>query len=377
MTVIIFLIVLAVLIFVHELGHFLAARMFGIRVDEFALGFGPRVIGFKRGETVYNINLIPFGGFVKIFGENPDEESMSGPDSTRSFINKPRWQQAIVLVAGVTFNFIFGWLLVAIALSSGVLASTENYAQYANRIQDPSIVVTMVNPGSPAEDAGLKAGDRVVGITTKTFVPPVSGGVSQGGKLTVSHVQEIITSSQGAPIALTVKRPNVDEPITLDISAKEGIINDKFAIGIGMDEVGEIRLPFYISIWEGLKFTWYLISATVVGVYDLIVGMFQGTASLSTVTGPVGIAGMVGDAARLGFTYLLMFTALISINLGVLNLVPFPALDGGRLVVVIIESIIRRRVKPTLVNIINTVGFALLMLLIVVVTYRDIVKLVK
>jgi regulator of sigma E protease len=372
MTVIIFLIVLAVLIFVHELGHFLTARMFGIRVDEFALGFGPKVIGFKRGETVYNINLIPFGGFVKIFGENPNEESLNGPDSSRSFINKPRWQQAVVLVAGVTFNFIFGWLLVAIALSSGVLASTQDYAKYANRIQDPSIVVTAVNPGSPAEEAGIKAGDRIVGITTKTFVPP-----SNTGEITVSSVQEIITSSNGAPIVLSIKRPSVSDTVTIELTAESGIIDNKLAIGVGMDEVGEIRLPFYISIWEGLKFTWYLISATVVGVWDLIVGMFQGTSSLNTVTGPVGIAGLVGDAARLGFTYLLMFTALISINLGVLNLVPFPALDGGRLVVVLIESVVRRRVKPTLVNIVNTVGFALLMLLIVVVTYRDIVKLVK
>ncbi len=136
-----------------------------------------------------------------------------------------------------------------------------------------------------------------------------------------------------------------------------------------------LELPIHKSIWEGIKFTIYAIGATFVGLYDLVAGVFQGTATMESVTGPVGIAGLIGDAAKLGFTYLVMFTAIISINLGVLNLVPFPALDGGRILFVLIEAVIRRPIKPAIANTVNAVGFCLLILLMVVVTYRDIAKL--
>ena len=160
LTIVIFIIVLAALIFVHELGHFVAARSFGIRVDEFALGFGPRLFSWKLkgggfwGETTYAVNAIPFGGFVKIFGENPDDESMTGSDSARSFVNAARWKQAVVLVSGVLGNFIFAWLLIVIAMSIGVAASPTDYPQYANRMTDERIMIDAVSPGSPADKAG-------------------------------------------------------------------------------------------------------------------------------------------------------------------------------------------------------------------------------
>ena len=174
-TIIIFLIVLAVLIFVHELGHFLTAKLFGIRVDAFAIGFGPKLFSWKRGETVYSLRLIPFGGYVKIFGENPDEESRSGPDSKRSIVNKPRWQQAIVLVAGITFNFIFAWLLYITIFTAGVTATTDGFEQYANRFTNSRIMITEIMPGSPAEKANIKVGDIIVSVGD--IVIPAKAGI--------------------------------------------------------------------------------------------------------------------------------------------------------------------------------------------------------
>ncbi|MDQ5893092.1 MAG: metalloprotease RseP [Patescibacteria group bacterium] len=354
MTVIIFLIVLAILIFVHELGHFLVAKACGIRVDAFALGFGPKLISKKVGEVTYSLNLIPFGGYVRIFGENPDDESISGPDVARSFVHKPKWQQIAVLFAGIFFNFVFAWLLIVIAFFSGVPASTDSYPEYRDRMNDEHIVITFVNKGSPAEKAGLKAGDTIVASS-------------------VEEIQNNINQSVGKGVEITYERNDVESKT--NILAEQGIVEGKYAIGIAMDDVATLKLPIHLSILESSKFTIHMIGATFTGLYDLVAGMFKGTSSLESVTGPVGIAGLIGDAAKLGFTYLLMFTAIISINLGVLNLMPFPALDGGRILFVIIEAIIGRPIKPVIANTLNAIGFSLLILLMVVVTYRDIAKL--
>lgn len=354
MTIVIFLIILAVLIFVHELGHFLVARACKIRVDAFAIGFGPKIISKKVGETTYGLNLIPFGGYVKIFGENPDDESINGPDKTRSFINKPKWQQILVLASGVLFNFIFAWMLIVLAFSSGVLASTESYPEYKDRMKDEHIVITFVNKGSPAEKAGLKAGDSLISNS-------------------LIEIQDRIVNSKGNEIKIEYVRGGQKSDVL--VKAEQGIINDKYAIGIAMDNVAILKLPIHKAIVESTRFTTHIISATFTGFTDLVSGIFRGTANLSQMTGPVGIVGLIGDAARLGFSYLIMFTAIISINLGVLNLVPFPALDGGRILFVMIEVIIRRSIKPIVANTVNAIGFGLLILLMAVITYKDIAKL--
>ncbi len=357
MTVIIFLIVLAVLIFVHELGHFLAARACGIRVDAFALGFGPKLFSWKRGETTYGLNLIPFGGYVKIHGENPDEESLTGADSKRSFVNKPRWQQAIVLVAGVFFNFIFAWLLYICVFASGVTATTDGFEKYADHFENQRIMITFISPDSPADKAGIKMGDIISGVTS------------------IEKIQDSINASKGKPINLSLIRE--DENIDIQITPVQGLVDDKYAIGIAMNTVADLDLPFFTSVWEGFRYTLIMIRETAIGLYTFFSSIFQGTANFAEVAGPIGIAGIVGNAADMGFAYLLMITALISINLGVINLIPFPALDGGRLLFVGIEAVIRRRIAPVFANAVNAVGFVLLMILMIVVTYKDIAKLLK
>lgn len=356
MTVLIFLIVLAILIFVHELGHFLFARACDIRVDAFALGFGPKIVSWQKGETVYTINLIPFGGYVKIFGENPDEESIGGPDSARSFVNKSRPKQALVLFAGVLFNFIFAWLLYTVVFTNGVTATAGDFTRYKDYLSNQRIMITSVMPGSPADKIGLKIGDVFYDVKN------------------IEDIQNAINSSNGSNIDIKYIRNN--EVKNVAITPIQGIVNNKYAIGIGMDNVADMRLPFFVSVWESLRYTWVMIKGTISGLYGFLIGILHGTAKLSEVSGPIGIAGIIGDAANLGFTYLVMMIAIISINLGVINLVPFPALDGGRILFVFIESIIRRRIPVRFANIVNTVGFALLMALMVLVTYKDIAKLI-
>jgi regulator of sigma E protease len=383
-TIIIFLIVLAVLIFVHELGHFLFARAAGIRVDAFKIGFGPKLVAWKRGETEYGINLIPFGGFVKIHGENPDDENTYGPDAARSFVNKPRWKQALVLLAGILFNFIFAWLLYSGAFLSGVTATTDGFERYSKDFTDPRIMITDVSPSAPASKAGLVAGDVIKEVSVPAFVSS-SGtnsnsvskdlGGANGSALNVGAIQDLINGSKGAPITFTYLRSG--KLATATVAAVTGVVLDKYAIGIAMDNVVTLKLPFFSALWEGLNYTGVMIQQTAVGLYTFVGNIFHGAAKLSDVSGPVGIAGIVGDAAHLGFLYLVMITALISINLGVINLIPFPALDGGRVLFVLIEGIARRRIPAKFTNWVNLVGFGLLMLLMIVVTFNDVVKLFK
>ncbi len=363
------------MIFVHELGHFLFAKASGIRVDAFAIGFGPKLISWQRKETKYSINIIPFGGYVKIFGENPDDESISGPGSERSFVNKPRWQQALVLVAGVLFNFIFAWLLYIGIFTHGVTATTDGFEKYANDFSNQRIMITDVLPGSPAEKAGIKTGDIIKAVVVEDERP---AAVNKNVLLpqSVEAIQNSINSANGMPISFEYTRGS-GQAVSTEITPETGLVSGKYAIGIAMNNVVDLRLPFFSAVYEGGHYTCVMIKDTAVGLYTFIANIFQGTANFSDVAGPVGIAGIVGNAAELGFTYLLMITALISINLGVVNLIPFPALDGGRVLFVIIESITRRRISPKFSNTVNAVGFVLLMVLMVAVTYKDIAKLIK
>jgi len=363
MSVIIFLVILLILVLVHEFGHFYSAKKFGIRVDEFGFGFPPKLFGKKFGETEYTFNLLPFGGFVKIFGENPDEENTNGADSARSFVNKPKWQQAIVLLAGVFANFILAWLLFSVGFMSGFPTSVGSELG-GEELKDVNLVVLSVAPSSPAELAGLQTGDKILYVEkdgkTETLLNPES-------------LKAFIVSSGSGELELGYARGS-DKSVNIT-KIKPEIKEGEAVIGISMDQIGTAKLPILASFKEGLSLTLFVTENTALGLYNLVFDGLKGQGSLESVTGPVGMVGIVGDAYDFGLVYLLSFTALISINLAIINLIPFPALDGGRLLFLLIEKIKGSRINPKVMNTANIVGFGILILLMLFVTYNDIIKL--
>lgn len=351
------------LVLVHEFGHFFSAKKFGIRVDEFGFGFPPKLFGIKKGETEYTFNLLPVGGFVKIFGENPDEENTNGPDSERSFVNKPKWQQATVLFAGVLMNFLLAWVLFSIGFMSG-LPTSAGSEPTGYKLQNVNLVITSVLAKSPAEQAGLKIGDKIInariGNNFTTYVSPET-------------IKSLVVGGEGKEIEIGYKRGqesdiNIAKVVPVETSGHP-------AIGISMDMIGTAKLPFFKAIWEGLRLDWFMTKNTAIGLYTLVLQAISGKGSFDTVTGPVGMVGIVGDAYNFGFVYLLSFAALISINLAIINLLPFPALDGGRLFFLLIEKIKGSRINPNIANTANMIGFGILILLMVFITYHDVAKL--
>lgn len=366
MSILIFIIILLVLVLVHEAGHFFTAKKFGIRVDEFGFGFPPRLFGIKRGETEYTFNLLPIGGFVKIFGEDPNEENMNGPDRERSFVHKAKWKQAIVLFAGVFANFLLAWVLFSFGFMSGLPSSVGSGANYP--LSDVYTVVVSVSPDSPAEKAGLESGDKI--MLAKSGEDVIS---MESTGITPEILKSFIVAHGSSGIDIIYLRgKNTDGNLA---SLTPETINGEPAIGIAMDEIGTAKLPPHRAFLEGMKLTLSVTKGTVVGLYTLIADSIRGQGSFASVTGPVGMVGIVGDAYDFGFVYLLSFAALISINLAIINLIPFPALDGGRLFFLLIEKIKGSPIKPNVANTANMVGFGILILLMLVVTYHDIVKL--
>lgn len=362
MSILLFIIILALLIFIHEVGHFVVAKKSGIRVDEFGIGFPPRLWVKKVGETLYSVNTFPIGGFVKIFGENPDELSLNGPDKDRSFARKPRWIQASVVSAGVIFNLGLAWALISLGFMLGVPYSVDD-SYYGARVENAELSIILVEQGSPAEETGLKSGDRILALS--------------GGGDTLEHpemktTQDFIATHE----EVTLSYMRGDETETVIIHPREGITEGRRAIGIVMDMVGTLNLSWYEAPIAGFVTTVTLTGDTIIGLFDFFKKMFVGDADLSSVSGPVGIVRIVGDASVLGFIHLLSLTALISINLAVVNLLPFPALDGGRLLFIVIEAIKGSPIRPIVTNSANGLGFILLILLMVVITYSDIMKIV-
>ncbi len=362
MSVVIFVIILLVLVLVHEFGHFFVAKKFGIRVDEFGFGFPPKLFGFKKGETEYSLNLLPIGGFVKIFGENPDDENTNGLDKERSFVHKAKWKQAFVLFAGILANFLLAWLLFSFGFMSGFPTSVGSEpAGY--KISDANLTVISVSSKSPAEIAGLKSGDKIISLKS---------GNDAVSNINPNTLKSFVISHGNKQIEVGYIRGKNFEN-TLQITPSE--INGLPVIGISMDMIGTVKLPFFTALKEGMSLTLFVTKSTVVGLYTLISRGLQGKGSFASVTGPVGMVGMVGDAYQFGFVYLLSFAALISVNLAIINLFPFPALDGGRLFFLLIEKIKGSRINPKFANTANMIGFGILILLMVVVTYHDVVKL--
>jgi len=379
LTIITFIIVFSLLIFVHELGHFWMARRFGVKAEEFGFGFPPRIFGFQflkgskkwrfiRGSgeakvepgeenfptsTIYSLNWVPLGGFVKIKGENGENEN-----ETDSFASRKIWQRAIILSAGVGMNIILAAFLISIGLMIGLPQSLDNINPSA-KVSDRKIQIAEILPDSPAGEAGLMVGDIILDINGQQLASE-------------AELLQLVDKQTGNELAYNIKRGSEDlvYRVTPEIRQETG----RGGIGIAIVSTGLVRLPWYLAIFEGVKTTAILVWAIILAFYDLLAGLIVGQGLSADVAGPIGIAALTGQVAEMGFIYILQFTALLSINLAIINFFPFPALDGGRVLFLIIEKIKGSPVKREVEAVIHNIGFSLLMILVLIVTFKDLAK---
>ncbi|MFA4941913.1 MAG: RIP metalloprotease RseP [Patescibacteria group bacterium] len=423
LTIITFIIVFSLLIFVHELGHFWTARKFGVKAEEFGFGFPPRIFGvqilkgkklekisetekisleisesqtsnggeilkevvldekkeidkmvfFKKfrfvqgskepevkpGEeemqagTIYSLNWIPLGGFVKIKGENGENEN-----DNDSFASRKIWQRAIMLSAGVAMNILLAAVLISFGLMIGLPQTLDDLTPQA-RIYDKKIQVAEVMADSPAAKAGLAVGDTIISIDKQDFANE-------------EELQNFVAGKVGEELNYEIKRgqDNIDIKIAPEIREETG----RGGVGIAIAVTGLVKYPWYLAIWEGVKTTAILTWAILVAFYELFKNLIIGHGLSADIAGPVGIAALTGQVAQMGFIYVLQFTVLLSINLAIINFLPIPALDGGRILFLIIEKIKGSPVKREVEAMIHNIGFSLLMILVLVVTFKDVAR---
>lgn len=362
-SILIFFLVLFVLILVHEWGHFITAKKTGMRVDEFAIGFPPKLFGIKKGETEYTFNAIPVGGFVRIWGENGSEDSaaLTPEEKSRAFDNRPKWAQAVVLLAGVVMNIILAWFLFTVTFIIGTPTAIEESA--ASPAAQLYIVETI--PDSPASV-----------LPTGAIVESVTYNGTSLETITPTSFSEAVQAAAPAPLEIIYTYKNEQTTATIYPTQNLDEANpEKYLVGASLTLVETIHKPILEAVTDGFLATWNGLVGITTGLFTLLSSAIVGEGDLTQVAGPIGIVGMVGEAASFGLTALLTFTAIISLNLAVINLLPIPALDGGRLVFVAIEAIMGRKIPPVWAGRVNFAGFALLMLLMVAVTYNDIVRL--
>lgn len=359
-SIFLFFIILLVLVIVHEFGHFIAAKWVGMRVDEFAFGFPPRLFSKEVGETVYAINALPLGGYVSIWGENgePDDKAKTHP---RAFGNRSKWQQTVVLIAGVTMNMLLAFVIF-IAISLGKVEMSTSNPIYGARVKNPFIMIVEANPKSPAYLAGIVPGSVITKMT--------SGGQS-ASLANASSVVAFVQQHQNESFAISYIRPNGSRSSTT-VAAVYGIVPDRKALGISLDTIGYIHTTFVEAIKIGSMRLYDTTVQTVEGLGTLITSIGTSGDVLSSLSGPIGIARIVGETSTYGIAAVLTLVAILSVNLAVFNILPLPALDGGRIVVVFIESVTRKRVPFKYYSWLNVVGFAALMLLLAFVTINDI-----
>lgn len=364
MTILLFILVLVALIVVHEFGHFIAAKWSGMRVDEFGIGYPPKAWGKKVGETEYTLNWLPFGGFVRIYGEDDDAVARDPKDGDRAFFKKPRPVQMLVLGAGILMNLAFAYVLLTIVLAVGAPRAID--PSEIGTVRDAYVLVSGVREGTPAEEAGMRPGDRVVSV---------AAGTERYEGADSASFTEFIQNADG-PLTLTLEQQGEERVVTA--TPREGLVPDdpeRKVLGVEVATVGTVVTPLWQAPIDALMLTGELTRETAIGLVTFFGSIFTFTADLSQVSGPVGIAGAVGQAAGTGIAPLLTLTALISINLALINLLPIPALDGGRLFFVLIESVIRRPLPRVFQNAVNMIGFAFLILLMLVVTANDIFRI--
>ncbi|MBI3274263.1 MAG: site-2 protease family protein [Candidatus Colwellbacteria bacterium] len=359
MVILIFFLALVLLVLVHELGHFFTAKLLNMKVEEFGFGFPPRLFGFKKGETLYSFNLLPLGGFVRILGEEGDTKN-----DPRSYASRPAWQRSVVLISGVAMNFFLAVLIFWVTYTIGFpMTLGKDTNVHASNV---SVQIVDVAKGSPASIAGLRQGEQIVSVR------PVSYGEATA-VTSVEILQNVIEKNKGNNVMFTLIRDGtrVEKEVAVRLHPPTG----EGATGIILASVGLVRFPWYEAFGKAIITSGQMFYGMLHGLALFVSNLLWSGNVIGDISGPVGIASMVGQFYQLGFSYLLAFLGFISINLSVLNILPIPALDGGRLFFVGVEKLKGSPLKAKTEQRIHAAGFALLLSLIVLITIRDIMKL--
>ena len=340
MNIIVAILIFGFLIFFHELGHYSVAKFCGIKVNEFSIGFGPKLFGFTKGETLYAIRAIPMGGFVKMEGE--DEKS----DDKRAFYNKPTWQKLLVVVAGAFMNLLLGFILMVILVFNTSKITDMTIEKFAD--------------GAVSSSYGLKEGDKILKIDKYNLK-------------TISDLNYILIEVSDRGVNVIVERNN--EKITLE-NIHFPVIEDKES-GI---KIANIDFKFGqkdITFLNALRYSFDSVISDIKSVWITLAGLIKGQYSLKVMSGPIQITETMATISSHGLVPLMRFVILITVNLGVMNLLPLPALDGGRILFLLIEMIRRKPLKQEWESYIHWIGFALLILLSIYVIYNDILRIIQ
>jgi regulator of sigma E protease len=359
MTLIIFILILSLLVFIHEFGHFLAAKRAGILVEEFGFGLPPRIWGKKIGETTYSINALPIGGFVKLFGENGEEsESAEKKEETkgRAFYEKSLLRRFSVLVGGVTMNLLLA-----------VVAFSILYFIYGIPTKTGEVKVVAVSESSPASEIGLKDEDKIISVDGKKF----------------SGIEEFVnytTGKAGEEIEIVIAREG--ESRVFKVVPRKEPPEGEGPLGVAISDTQLKKYPVwqmpYFGVREGFKesVTWGGMILTSLRD-NVVLNIAKGEAPSKDLAGPIGIYQITGQVRQAGILALLQFLGILSVNLAIINILPFPALDGGRLVFLVYEAIFRKKINPKIEVWANSVGMALLLGLMLLITINDITRLVR
>lgn len=351
-----FIIILIILVVIHEFGHFFAAKKSGVYVEEFGIGFPPRAIGKKIGETLYSLNWLPLGGFVKLYGEEYHEEDKLEKKlkipASRAFVNKKPWQKTIIITAGVMMNFLLGWIIISFLFTSGVPMPA-------------GVSIIEVQKNSPASAVGLQKNDKVVSI-------------AKNGKVTnVTATYELIQATKkysGEIVDLVIDRNGTQR--TVQLEARANPPKDQGAFGIVINQIVEQKkYPWYTAPYYGLLRSFEMTRTIATEVLKIPYQLITQRKTDVEFSGPVGIAKVVGEAREYGIKPLLEIMALLSLNLAVINILPFPALDGGRLMFIFYEWITGKRPNQNFEKYLNLAGIIILLSLSAVVTIYDILKI--
>ncbi len=360
-TILIAIFSLISLVVIHEFGHFILAKKFGVKVEEFGIGYPPRIFGKKIGETIYSLNLIPFGAFVKIYGEEKEIKEK------RSFSEKPIWQKALIILGGVLSFWIVAIIILSVVFAIGIPTAISDQPSedlLDKAVQTPKVLIAGVSQDSPAQEANLKIGDRIISLKSGTEEIEVTK---------VAEIQDFTQQHKGKEITVIVEREQelFQTNITPRVSPPQG----EGSMGIVLVRAAVLSYPWYQAPLRGIEATFKMTYSIVVGLTSALIKAIQREPTGVQLMGPVGITGLISQHFSLGINYFLQFIAMISIYLAIFNLLPIPAVDGGRLLFLGIEKIKGSPINKKIEHNINAVFFFLLIGLMIFVTIQDISKI--